>query len=82
MSKIIKINEDKFNKLILKEGTTDQMVMDMWDEAAGVMGADAMLDALYKFLDTDTIQNFVETLKREYELPIGQEYDEEEELYF
>ena len=83
----IKLTEAKLNKLIkesihkiLKESSTDNNITNMWYEAQELMGAESMLDALYHFLDSDTIANFIQTLKREYELPFnGYDNDDEEE---
>ena len=84
----IKLTEAKLNKLIkesihkiLKEGYTDNNINNMWYEAQELMGAESMLDALYQFLDCDTIANFVQTLKREYELPFNGYGNDDEEEY-
>jgi len=76
--KLIRLTESDLHKIvkqsvgkILKEGTTNRGVTEMWYQAQEMMGADSMLDALYAYLDTDTIEGFVQTLRREYELPLG-----------
>lgn len=56
---------------IIKEGTTDRDVQSMWDEAQEMMGAESMLEALYDYLDSDTIEDFVQVLIRLYELPLS-----------
>ena len=56
---------------IIKEGTTDRDVQSMWDEAQEMMGAESMLEALYDYLGSDTIEDFVQVLIRLYELPLS-----------
>lgn len=67
---IHRIVKESVNKII-KEGTTDRDVQSMWDEAQEMMGAESMLEALYDYLDCDTIEDFVQTLIRLYELPLS-----------
>ena len=62
--------KESVNKII-KEGTTDRDVQSMWDEAQEMMGAESMLEALYDYLDCDTIEDFVQVLIRLYELPLS-----------
>ena len=75
--KLIRLTEQDLHRIIkesvnniLKEGTTDQEVNDMWEQAKEIMGADSMLEALYAYLDCDAIEDFIQTLIREYELPL------------
>ena len=65
-----RIVKESVNKII-KEGTTDRDVQSMWDEAQEMMGAESMLEALYDYLDSDTIEDFVQVLIRLYELPLS-----------
>lgn len=65
-----RIVKESVNRII-KEGTTDRDVQSMWDEAQEMMGAESMLEALYDYLDCDTIEDFVQTLIRLYELPLS-----------
>lgn len=65
-----RIVKESVNKII-KEGTTDRDVQSMWDEAQEMMGAESMLEALYDYLDCDTIEDFVQVLIRLYELPLS-----------
>ena len=67
---IHRIVKESVNKII-KEGTTDRDVQSMWDEAQEMMGAESMLEALYDYLDCDTIEDFVQVLIRLYELPLS-----------
>lgn len=65
-----RIVKESVNRII-KEGTTDRDVQSMWDEAQEMMGAESMLEALYDYLDSDTIEDFVQVLIRLYELPLS-----------
>ena len=65
-----RIVKESVNKII-KEGTTDRDVQSMWDEAQEMMGAESMLEALYDYLDCDTIEDFIQVLIRLYELPLS-----------
>ena len=67
---IHRIVKESVNKII-KEGTTDRDVQSMWDEAQEMMGTESMLEALYDYLDCDTIEDFVQVLIRLYELPLS-----------
>lgn len=67
---IHRIVKESVNKII-KEGTTDRDVQSMWDEAQEMMGAESMLEALYDYLDCDTIEDFVQVLIKLYELPLS-----------
>lgn len=76
--KRIKLTEGDLHRIvkesvnrIIKEGTTDRDVQSMWDEAQEMMGAESMLEALYDYLDSDTIEDFVQVLIRLYELPLS-----------
>ena len=78
--KQIRLTENDLHRIVkesvrkvLKEGTTNKSVDAMWVQAQEMMGADFMLDALYAFLGEDTIEEFVQTLKREYELPLDEQ---------
>ena len=65
-----RIVKESVNRII-KEGTTDRDVQSMWDEAQEMMGAESMLEALYDYLDSDTIEDFFQVLIRLYELPLS-----------
>ena len=76
--KVIKLTKSDLHRIIneslnkvINEGSADRSVDEMWIEAQSLMGADSMLDALYSYLDGDTIRDFLETLINEYELPLG-----------
>jgi cyanate lyase len=83
--KEIRLNENTLKQIVaesvmrmLKEGlATNDPNIDKWYEAVQIMGAENMLDALFQYLDGDTIRDFIDTLDREYEI---WGYDEDEEL--
>ena len=84
-NKTIKLNESTLNNIIketickvLREGTTNQEVDNMWSQAKEMMGAEAMIDALYNYLDCDTIADFVETLRRKYDMSFDGYNNEDE----
>lgn len=88
--KEIRLNENTLKQIVaesvmrmLKEGlVTNDPNIDKWYEARQIMGAEQMLDALFQYLDGDTIRDFIDTLDREYEIwgYDDEEEDEEEDL--
>ena len=69
------IIKEEVNK-ILKEGSTDQSVYNKFLDAKERLGADAVLDAIWNYLDSDTLENIVNWLNQDYEL-----WDDEEDSY-
>ena len=52
---------------LIKEGTTDDYVNDMWQYLEEALGAETVLDELYRYLYSDTIKGFINHMKRHYE---------------
>lgn len=40
----------------------------MWSYLENTLGAEKMLDELYHYLDSDTIEGFINHMKRHYEI--------------
>ena len=55
-------------KRLVKEGTTDDYVNDMWQYLEEALGAETVLDELYRYLYSDTIKGFINHMKRHYEI--------------
>ena len=53
---------------LIKEGTTDDYMNDMWQYLEEALGAETVLDELYLYLDSDTIEGFINHMKRHYEI--------------
>ena len=53
---------------LIKEGTTDDYVNDMWQYLEEALGAETVLDELYRYLYSDTIKGFINHMKRHYEI--------------
>ena len=53
---------------LIKEGTADDYVNDMWQYLEEELCAEKMLDELYRYLDSDTIEGFINHIKRHYEI--------------
>lgn len=68
-------------KEVINEATWKKSIDNKWAQAEQIMGAESMLNALYSFLDGDTIEEFIEVLEREYEIPFSEEDDLEDEYY-
>ena len=49
---------------LIKEGTADNYVSDMWQYLEEALGA----DELYRYLGSDTIEGFINHMKRHYEI--------------
>lgn len=88
MRRRVKLTESFLNKMInetieevLSEGHFDNDVNDKWKKAQEIIGAENMLSYLSTFLDSDTINEFIEELERVYELPLSEEDDLEDEDY-
>lgn len=89
MRRRVKLTESFLNKMInetieevLSEGYVDNDVNDKWEKAQEMIGAENMLSYLYTFLDSDTINEFIEELERVYELPLSDnEYEEDDDEF-
>lgn len=88
MGRRVKLTESFLNKMInetieevLSEEHVDNDVNDKWEKAQEIIGAENVLSYLYTFLDSDTINEFIEELERVYELPLSEEDDLEDEDY-
>ena len=53
---------------LIKEGTTDDYMNDMWQYLEEALGAETVLNELYYYLDSDTIEGFINHMKRHYEI--------------
>lgn len=63
---------------VLNEGTNNKEYLDDWYYIKDTLGADEMVDALYHYLNQDTIENFCDFAHRVYDFP--KENSGEEEL--
>ena len=63
-----KISSKKSIYNLIKEGTADDYVNDMWQYLEEALGAETVLDELYRYLDFDTIEGFINHMKRHYEI--------------
>lgn len=57
-------------KRILKEGSTNQKVLDVWDEMTESVGAQVMLDMIYSALSHDQLVDLIKYFNRVYEFGI------------
>ena len=53
---------------LIKEGTIYDEVDNMWSYLENTLGTEKMLDELYHYLDSDTIEDFINHIKRYYEI--------------
>lgn len=89
MRQRIRLTESQLHRMIkesvrevLSEGHWKSEINEKWNKALEIMGAEQMIDALYTFLDGDTIEEFIEQLERVYELPLSDNEDEEDDDEF
>lgn len=87
MKKTIQLNQNDLNKMIsesimkvLSEGTTDNVVGDNFFEIASRMG-DNFVTAMYKWLSSDDIEEFVRIYGPEYGLDYDLNDSETEEVF-
>ena len=73
--KIFKMTESDVQNIVkksiynlIKEGTADDYVNDMWQYLEETLGAETVLNELYRYLDSDTIGGFINHMKRHYEI--------------
>jgi len=55
-------------KKALNEGTTDEALMDRWDNLVETLGAEEMCNALFAAMSHDEIQSMVDYLERMYDI--------------
>lgn len=87
MKKIIRLTESELNNMIsqsvkkvIKEGSPDWSVYNKWNDIIEMMGADAVLSELYNYLNSDQIEDFIEWMKKNYDIDFGQEEDTYDEF--
>lgn len=56
-------------------------VYDAWQSASEIMTPEKMLDAIFRIVDTDTVNWIVEQLNTYYELKLPQFDEDEDENY-
>lgn len=73
--KLYKMTEGDFKNIVketvkrlVKEGTFYNDVDSMWEYIKETLGPETMVDELYRYLDSDTIEDFVNHIKRYYEI--------------
>ena len=65
----------------LREGTTDLDVANKWFDAVDYAGPQAIIDAVYNYLNNDQLAEMVELFERDGLLPTAEEeYDEEDDF--
>ena len=88
MKKQIRLTESDLRNIIgksvmkiLNEGSTsDTGVPTAWDNLKEMIGADAMIDAIWNYADSDTLQKYVDWMIDDFELDHGEVYGEEEDF--
>lgn len=55
-------------KKLLKEGTTNNIVINKWNNIEQTLGSETMLSELFQYLDGDTIADFVNTIENAYDI--------------
>ena len=55
-------------KKVIREGHWDSNVWDEFQSLREKLGDDTLISELYEYLDGDTIDDFIETTKRNYDL--------------
>ena len=70
----VKLNENTLKKIVaesvkkvLKEASTNQRVLEIWDEMTESVGPQAMLDMIYKALGHDQLVSLIKFFNRTYE---------------
>ena len=69
-------------KRVIKEGSTSQEAFNYWDDIKEMLGADKMIMELWNWLDSDSIDGFIQHIDRNYDLGLFDEpeLDDEEEF--
>ena len=81
-----KIKESQLRRIIresiirvLNEGTSDETLMNRWDNLVEALGAQEMCNALFQAMSHDEIESMVEFLERNYEVGDRFYYNDDEE---
>jgi hypothetical protein len=68
----IKLDESKLQQIVaesvkkvLKEGTTDQNIYNIWDDLLMNVGAEAMLNCIYNWSSSDQIEQWIKWFEEE-----------------
>lgn len=65
-------------KKVLKEGmTSDNPAFDKWEQIKETLGAETMVDNIFQYLDSSTLEQLVEWFNQDYDL--FDDYEEEED---
>ena len=65
-------------KKVLKEGmTSDNPAFDKWEQIKETLGAETMVDNIFQYLDSSTLEQLVEWFNQDYNL--FDDYEEEED---
>lgn len=71
----MKLTEQHLSKIlrrsinnVLREGAADPAVGNEWNELVDMLGADTVLNDLFQYLDSDTIEDFIMELKNNYDI--------------
>lgn len=86
--KQIRLSEARLHQIIkenikkaLKEGmTSDNTAFDKWERIKETLGAETMVDNIFQYLDSSTLEQLVEWFSQDYDLFDDYE-DKEEEDY-
>jgi len=85
-----RVNEEQIRNIVaeavrkvLKEGTTDQEVLNKWDWIMEVVGAEQMLNCIYNWCNSDQLAQFITWFEEEgyldgYYTDDEEEYEEDE----
>jgi len=74
-SELKRIVRKSINKVIT-EGTTSTEDCGKWNNLKDTVGADAMIDEMYNFLNEDQIKEFIEHMEMACDLYYDEEYQE------
>lgn len=83
--KQIRLSEARLHQIIkenikkaLKEGmTSDNTAFDKWEQIKETLGAETMVDNIFQYLDSSTLEQLVEWFNQDYDL--FDDYEEEED---
>lgn len=83
--KQIRLSEARLHQIIkenirkaLNEGmTSDNPAYNKWEQIKEILGADTMVDSIFQYLDSSTLEQLVEWFGQEYDL--FDDYDEEDD---
>lgn len=85
--KQIRLSEARLHQIIkenirkaLNEGmTSDDPAYNKWEQIKETLGAETMVDNIFQYLDSSTLEQLVEFFDQDYDL--FNDYDEEEDDY-